>query len=163
MPLKTEDRDMGEKRIRSEMSKLDRSYATIGVHDDAGDYPDGQTIAQVAAYNEFGTKRIPSRPFLRSAVEENLEKLREINLKAFQDVTDGTTDAFGALDRMGMTVRLMVERRIQRSNSWAKPNAPSVAARKRNGGAVRGPTPLIETGLLLRSIAHKVEIVGGGS
>ncbi|MDH7597550.1 MAG: hypothetical protein QHG98_07435 [Methanothrix sp.] len=42
-------------------------------------------IAEYAAYNEFGTRRIPARPFLRSTWEENVEKVSSKLLSAFGD------------------------------------------------------------------------------
>ena len=32
-------------------------------------YDNGTPVAAVAAYNEFGTKRIPERPFFRQAIQ----------------------------------------------------------------------------------------------
>ena len=34
-------------------------------------YPDGTPVAAVAAFNEFGTDRIPPRPFMRQTIAKN--------------------------------------------------------------------------------------------
>lgn len=38
-------------------------------------YPDGQLVASVAAANEFGTDKIPARPFFRSTIANNRDVL----------------------------------------------------------------------------------------
>lgn len=38
---------------------------TIGIHEDAEPYPDGTSVVQVAAAQEFGTPSTPARPFIR--------------------------------------------------------------------------------------------------
>lgn len=160
MPMKIEDRDMGAKRIQSEMRKVHGSFVTIGVHSGAGNYPGGQSVALVAAFNEFGTQSIPSRPFMRSAIDTNKSKINQRALLEFRSITDGSASVRHALDRLGFTVQEMIKARIQRSSSWAIENAPSTARQKRKGGAIRGPTPLINSGLMLRSITFKTTVRG---
>lgn len=163
MALKTTDNDKEEKRIRKEMNKLKRSFVTVGVHKDAGKYSGGNknpTVAQVAAWNEFGTGTAPARPFIRSTVDTEKNKLFRANLREFRRITDGRSTAKKSLDRLGFLLQTLIQKRIQTSSSWAKPNAPSVAARKRRGGAARGPTPLIETLLLHNSVSFKSKVRG---
>lgn len=161
MAIRTTDNDKLQKRIQREMRRLNRSFVTAGVHRSAGSYPgERTTVAMVAAFNEFGTSRIPSRPFIRNAVDTNRAKLNAMSLLEFRAISGGRRTAKQALDRIGFSLMSMIQTSIQRSPTWAVPNAPSTARRKRRGGALRGPTPLINTGLMLRSITFKTTLRG---
>lgn len=46
------------------------TQVSVGFFDNAT-YPDGTSVAQVAAWNEFGTNTSPPRPFMRNAVADN--------------------------------------------------------------------------------------------
>ena len=64
------DRDLGWKKIKQELEVASRLEVAVGLlqGDKNGD---GVQIAEYAAYNEFGTDTIPSRPFMRTAFDEN--------------------------------------------------------------------------------------------
>jgi cold shock CspA family protein len=65
------------------------AFVKVGVLQGQGEHPNGdhgQTIAEVAFWNEFGTARIPPRPFLRSTLKERKIKYKALFakiLKAF--------------------------------------------------------------------------------
>lgn len=40
----------------------------------SGEYPDGTSVDDVAKWQEFGTKHIPARPFLRNTIKKNRKK-----------------------------------------------------------------------------------------
>lgn len=164
MAIKTTEKDRGAKRIKREMNKLKKSFVTVGVHKKAGKYSGpgrNPLVAQVAAWNEFGTVNSPARPFMRTSVDTNKTRLLRQNLIEFRRITDGTSTAKRSLDRLGFLLQVLMQKQIQTSVSWAKPNAPSTASRKRKGGAVRGQTPLIETMLMHNSITFKSKVRGG--
>ena len=53
-------------------------------------YPDGTPVAAVAAWNEFGTKRIKERPFFRNAISEGAEdELKPVTGQEHQPSHDG--------------------------------------------------------------------------
>lgn len=163
MAIRHEEIDKGANRIIREMRRLENSFTTIGVHKSAGKYTGAKknpTVAQVAAWNEFGTKTSPARPFMRSAIDTGLKKINRRTIEEFRAVSDGRRTAKLALDRLGFLIQTMVQGRIQKSNSWAKANAPSTRRQKRKGGAARGPTPLIWTLLMHNSITFKTTIRG---
>ena len=162
MGVKTKDRDLGAARIRANMRLVDNSYVTIGVHDDAGNYPTGVPVPAVAAWNEFGTNTIPSRPFLRSAIDVNRRTLQIMHLNFISRLIEGKTTVRQGLESVGFVIQSMIQARIEKSNQWAEPNAPSTAASKASGGGIRGATPLIKTKLLFRSIGYKVNLVRSG-
>lgn len=110
-------------------------------------YPDGTPVATVAAWNEYGTGRSPSRPFFRTMITRRKPTWgRELAaiLKAVQ------LDGAKALDLLGQRVEEQLRASISTGN-WA-PNAPATIAAK---GA--GKAPLFDTKVMFRAVGHEVE------
>jgi hypothetical protein len=109
-------------------------------------YPNGQNVAQVAFWNEFGTKTAPPRPFFRSMIQEKSPtwgNALRMNLKA----TD--YDAQKTLARMGVGIK---DQLVGSINSFTSPAlSPVTVARK---GFAK---PLVDTSLMLRSVDFEVE------
>ena len=159
---KTTEKDRGAARIKRDWKRLSNSFVTIGVHEDAEAYTgpgDNPTVAEVAFWNEFGTKTSPERSFLRSTIDVKRRTIFRAQEKLLNNMVAGKLTPKQVLDGMGFRIQVLVQNRITTSRSWAAPNAPSTTARKLSGGAARGPTPLIVTTLLLRSITHETKIV----
>lgn len=156
---RTEDRDLGWEEIKKDLENLDVSYVDVGIHEDAGDYPDGTPISRVALYNEFGTRRgIPSRPFFRKTVDEKEDAIFIAIEAAYNAVLARTISPKIGLERIGFTMKEMIQGMIQTAAQWAKPLKPATIARKLRGGALRGPTPLIQTELMFRAVQYKVKV-----
>ena len=145
-------KDTGYKKFIKQMDKVKGAYVKVGVLD--GEYPDGQTIAQVALWNEFGTETAPERSFLRSTLTEkaaDLDKWREFFLRK---VVAGEMTPHDALSGIGFRLREAFKTKIRSNVPPA--NAPrTVAAKARDGVA---PNTLMHTGRLLDSI--EFEVVG---
>jgi hypothetical protein len=147
--LKVEDK--GWKDAVSESKKL-RKELHVGVQEeDAGDkYPDHDaTVGQVAMWNEFGTQDIPARSFLRDWADENAEKIAKQIGADYMRVLFADEDEEAALEKRGSEYSRQIVGRIKRR--IPPPNSPKTLARK------KGTTPLIDTGLLVKSIKGKVE------
>lgn len=71
--------DKGYNKIMREMNRAWRKEAAVGIH--TGDKNgDGANVAEYAAYNEYGTDeepKIPSRPFMRTAFDENIAEIHK--------------------------------------------------------------------------------------
>lgn len=159
---KTVVTDKGEKRIRAQLKLLDKSFTSIGVHEGAGKYTTGKnppSVAEVAFWNEFGTKTAPERAAIRSGIEEKRKSINELVNQQLNSVVRGSQTVKGGLDVIGFAGQTAIQNRITTAGSWAVPNAPSTVAKKSKGGALRGATPLIESGLYLRSITNKTKLV----
>lgn len=68
----------GGDKLRKALDDLAKKVARggtveAGVLEDAT-YPDGTPVAQVAQWNEFGTKSAPPRPFMRQTINDNQDK-----------------------------------------------------------------------------------------
>ena len=169
MRAKTEIKggDKFARQLREELKKYSKSYVTIGVHDDAGKYPDGTPeVFEVALWNEFGTKKTPERSFMRSAVDDNEGKINALREEAISNIFTKNWTILQALKFMGENIQLLVQNKIK-SNvpppyGTGKGNASpeEIEARqrakaKKTGGQVN---TLIESGLMLRSITYKVHL-----
>lgn len=155
------------KKLLRELDRLDKSFVTAGVHKGAGRYTQGDsppTVAQVALWNEFGTEGkhpSPERAYLRTAVDMERIKIEAIRDEGLNNIVAGRTSVKKVLETIGFLLLTAIQKRINTSNAWATPNAPSTArAKNRPGGALRGATPLIESGLLFRSQAFEVKVKG---
>ena len=129
----------------------------------------GQTVAQVANWNEEGTKMAPSRPFFSTAIHENKDKIKEIIIKAIATPQD--TSRF---DKVGVAIVNMIKDSIVNGN-WT-PNAeytkiealpptlrrawdyskPNTKAFQKALAAVENKKPLIDRGIMLRSVSYTV-------
>lgn len=105
-------------------------------------------IAEYGAYNEFGTKDIPERSFLRSTYDEKIAKWQRQIQATIRKILRMESDGSNALTQLGEVAVKDVQRKI--SSNIAPPNAPSTIAKK---GA--GKTTLYDTGKLTRAITYE--------
>ena len=86
---------------------------------------DGMSIPTVAFWNEFGTSRIPARPFFRTTIKDK-ESLWGNHLVSFAKIYD--YDGPKVLDAMGEIMAQDIQATI---TGWTDPrNADSTIARK---------------------------------
>lgn len=120
-------------------------FATVGIHQDAGNVPDGSmTQAQNGALQNFGNDRIPPRPWLIPGVES-----------ATQDIIDTIADSIAAgvtpdqtLEQIGAIAAGATQQYI--TDLKEPPNAPSTIEKKGSSN------PLIDTGSMRASVTWKV-------
>ena len=109
-------------------------------------YDDGTPVAAVALWNEFGTKRIPERPFFRQAIQGADRDLTPI-IKANLDPKTL------AIDRpLAGKLGTAMKGRIQKSITTLRtpPNAPSTIKAKGSSN------PLIDEGFMRKSVTYKI-------
>lgn len=107
-------------------------------------YPDGESVAQVAYWNEYGTATIPARPFFRNTIAEKQDEWAE---KA-AELLKQSDDTNHALALIGEGVKGDIVKTIQ--NFSDPPNADSTVKRKGFN------KPLVDTGDLWRAIQSEV-------
>jgi len=147
MPSSVKDRDRGYAALLKRFAGKSSANVTVGVHEDAT-YPDGTPVAENAARQEFGLGP-PRRSFLADYVDENEQKLKDDLRKIGEAVVQGKVASIEqGLERFGLHVVGGIQQRI--SDGIPPENADSTIARKGSS------TPLIESGILRTSIAHKV-------
>ena len=109
-------------------------------------YVDPET-SQIALYNEFGTKHIPARPYLRRGVAGDGTEYDEILNQAVEgEITPPEFKEY--IGQIGVAAVISA---LDTTTSWATPNAPSTI--KKKGHA----TPLIESRDRLRDITYEVD------
>lgn len=119
-----------------------------GVMEDATT-DEGERVAEYAAYNEFGTSRVPPRPFMR----KTLERERENWIRGVGGLLRNGRSPDEALELVGTRMAEDIQKTIM--SNMAPANAPSTIRRKNRAEAGRAGT-LVDTGALVKSITHQV-------
>ena len=128
---------------------------SVGVFSTATREGSKTTVAQYAAYNEFGTTKIPPRPFLRPTMEERQEEWTEaVKGSVSSSLKGGQFNNRSILELIGEGAVKDVKARIM--SNVPPPNAPSTVARKKAKG-IEPIRTLVETGLMHASVAYKIE------
>jgi hypothetical protein len=146
MAAHTKNSDSGLEKYLRQVDALGGHGVKVGIMADTGNYIDTQaSILDVAIYNEFGTKTIPARPFIRRFAEKNAGTLGKAMDRTADAVAKGRSlDA--ALGALGEFAQQHQQAQVRGSKSWAVANAASTAARK--GSDV----PLVDQGVLVNAI-----------
>ena len=133
-------------RLLREAGKGGVSGVKVGFFSTAR-YEDGTPVAAVAAWNEFGTKNIPERPFFRNALAESERSVGRI-LQAGLD-----TKKMVVGEQLAGRVGAHVQGKIQDSITSLKepPNSPSTIRAKQSSN------PLVDTGFMRDSVTWEVE------
>ena len=108
-------------------------------------YQDGTPVTNVAAQHEFGVG-VPERPFMRRATKPMAEGIHRILVQGINPQRMVVTP------RLAELVGIEMEQNIKLSIVQLKTPPNSPATIKRKGSA----NPLVDTGLLKRSVSHKV-------
>lgn len=139
----------GLQKLKKTLQKLSKETVEYGYYSEDV-YPDGDTVAEIAAINEYGSFENPPRPFFEqsiSALRNNpvhdakraLRKEAEISL---------TTGVVGSnMDAVGEAlVEGVVEQIVMMDDP---PNSPETVSRKGKND------PLIDTGFMKESTKYK--------
>lgn len=123
-------------------------------------YPDGTPVAAVAAWNEFGTKRIPERPFFRQALGIVRDEVRGLIRAGVDGRTLAVRPNLGAT--VGAVVQGAIQQRIvdldQPPSSRQTIRAKQAKRRPGSGNTRWGASnPLIDTGKMRTSVAWQIE------
>lgn len=153
------DIDQGYKKIMQDLLRLEKGNVLVGVQDGSVTQAAvkrghkkkaGFSMAQIAAANEFGTKNIPERSFLRTAVDQNLNKIDEYSQLQVGKVIDRKESPEKAFGLIGQLLTGLIQKKIREIRT--PPNAPATIKKKRSS------KPLIDFGQLIASIRYKVNM-----
>lgn len=158
----TSEKDLGADKLKAQIQEMKGfPYIKIGVlAENNPSVEGGFNLAGVAAVNEFGTDKagpnrntkIPSRPFIRSTMEEKKDDFIQATKTALLDIALGK-DIVRSLGRVGLRIAEAIKAKI--SSNMPPENAPSTRYRKGSSST------LIDTGRLRASIRHKVVMKEG--
>lgn len=108
-------------------------------------YPDGTSVALVAALNEWGTAKAPPRPFFRLMIAA---KSAGWGPSAARILKNTNYDVRVTLEQLGIGITDQLKASI--ASNTPPPNAPSTVARK---GFSR---TLVDSGQMLNSATYRV-------
>lgn len=128
-----------------DISTLKSSTIEVGFFQTAR-YVSGDSVATVAAENEFGKKGVPARPFFRLSIEEMADSMTDV-VKTQIDVQKGEVNP-QLPDHLGLWASAIIAETITTLTS--PPNSPITIARKKSSN------PLIDTGKMRNSVTWKV-------
>lgn len=158
------DVDKGAKALIRMLGKRG-AHVTVGIHADDGaktEKDSSRTVLEVGTYNEFGTKRIPERSFIRGWFDFYDGQNRVTLTRLMQGVVQQATKRvekddliMRAMNKLGVLFVAQVQQRM--AQGIPPPNAESTVRRKGS------TTPLINFGQLRSSIRAVVHMVGGAS
>ena len=141
--------DLNAKKIIQELQENIKgltSKATLNVgFFESSRYTEGTYVAQVARIQEYGSIKIPPRPFFRNAIDNNMQKWLDF---LGRDLVN-TNNAELSYNRLGEVARGDIVESITQLDT--PPNAPKTIARKGSSN------PLIDTGFLRANVTFKVE------
>lgn len=164
---KVEVKDNGKadrEKLYQKFMGFESAFVSIGVHEGAGEYDDGTSVLEVALFNEFGTRSIPERSFLRSTIDENESLINTWREELLRKIIDEDWSVEKALEAIGFRIQTLIQNKIK--SNVPPPNSPATIKRKQALGVLgkevfEGRTStLIESGLLLRSITYQVHLEG---
>lgn len=143
------DKDLGLAEIISSIKSLGGKTIKIGIQgDETAEYENGVSVIDVAAWNEYGTDRIHSRPFIRQCFALHSEEAF-VRLQKIADFIQRGGNVDLALNNVGQWYQDRMKETLQ-TYPWRK-NEDSTIARKKSS------KPLIDTKQLRDSIRYKVE------
>jgi hypothetical protein len=110
------------------------------------EYHNMSEVAKIAAFQEFGTRYIPQRPFMRTSYNENIDELKILRDNIYDKIVDGSMTLRQGLAIMGEFMEGKIKQKITDINK------PSL--KKRTIKAKKSSNPLIDTGQMRNSVTH---------
>lgn len=115
-------KDLGWNKIKKQLKNFAKTELTIGLHEEQG-----IRSAQLALYQEYGTPRIPERPFQRFTFSTYLPKTK-IKLSENLNAIYQGKEIFSELSKTGNWYRIQMKTVVK---DWSDPpNAEATIERK---------------------------------
>lgn len=140
------------KRYFAELKKLAEMEVVVGFQGE-DTYEDGTSLADVAAYNEFGSSDTPARPFMKQSFENHETELKAACARVNQVLSRGGS-VEDALKQLGVALKALVQEEIVEGNF--APNAPSTIQKKGS------EQPLIDSSHMRQSVHYVIRKAGSG-
>ena len=137
-------------KIEKELDYLKKHTVWVGfVGSEADKKVDGVAIYMYSNFQEYGTSNIPSRPFFRTALNNNRKYIKEQLKELLGKVATGKMTGENALKSIGLEVQGLIQDSIKNGN-WEPNSARTIRKKKFKG------QPLIETGSMLRAVSFEI-------
>jgi hypothetical protein len=140
--------DRGWMKFQTNIQQLQRQGVKVGLRSTAGSH-NGVLIVDYAVFNEFGTSKIPARPFMRRTADQSRQFLAPFVSALTQRMIQNNLSVSQVMNQLGLFYQDKIRNTIRSSPTWAVPNAPSTI--KKKGSSV----PLIDTGAMLGAVDYQ--------
>lgn len=122
-------------------------------------YPDGTTVAYVAAIQELGYPAggIPPRPFMRPAMTEHRQEYSQLTGRAVKAAVNGRVTVTDGLTQIGAKAAGDVKIAIKAVTTPPLDDATVAARARRHSKGKATSKPLVDSGLMLQSVTFAVE------
>jgi hypothetical protein len=135
--------DHGYEQMKKDVAELKGRSVKVGIMGEG-------EVLEYAMYNEFGTSRIPARPFMQTAYDKNEAEMSKYVDFLAQQIIDGKANADRVLRLLGETYQMKVQETIRNAKEWAVPNNPKTIEAKGSS------SPLIDTGRMIGAVRYEV-------
>jgi len=137
-------------KIKKELDYLKTHTAWVGfVGGEADKKVNGVAIYMYANFNEYGGGNIPSRPFFRTALNNNRKYIKGQLKELLSKVATGKITGELALKSIGLEVQGLIQDSIKNGN-WEENSDSTIVAKNGRG------QPLIDTGSMLRAVSFEI-------
>ena len=139
------------KRIKSIYEGKTLASVDVGFFE-RSKYPTGESVAQIAYYNVYGTENIPARDFFLDVSNSPrlLPIFAKITLDISQDINKGNLYAVSSnVKRIAITASNTMKEAI--IDLRQPPNAPATIKKKRSSN------PLIDSGIMKNSVKWRIK------
>lgn len=158
------DIDKGFEKIKKELQEMTKLRLVIYI-DEALTYSNGgkkgEKVEYIAMLMEYGSEEFnvhyPSRPFFRSAYDANYEKLMLLVERNINLIIQGKMTANAFYQNIGRFLTQKIKDMIYEGTFQEL--SEITIKRKRKKGNKYPEKPLIDEGILAKSIRYKVELV----
>ena len=140
-------------KLDKELKYLSSHAVKVGVLWSGGSLKSNTDVQEYAIFNEYGTSKIPSRPFFRLSVgtDKAQNEIKEYIKKQVEQVIQGGMTGQQAYENLGTFVVQKIKKTIMSGNFAA--NDPKTVKVKGQS------TPLIDTHSLFHSIDYEIVVV----
>lgn len=146
MSRNVRDIDRGWNAIKRESARAHKLEVAVGLLTGTKAATDGASIAEYGAYNEYGTKHIPARPFMAPSFERNVRAIGQDFDTEGAKLVRGRITANQALTVIGMKHAQRVQNTIT-GPDIPPPLADSTVARKKGSTKT-----LVDTGAMVNAV-----------
>jgi hypothetical protein len=143
MSMTIKEEDLGFDDLLEEMEDTKADHVAVGL---LGDLE--SEIVNIGFWNEWGTKDIPPRPFIRQTFDNVKQKLKKIASILVGKIFDGDLSKKAALEMLGDSFLIEIRKAIAAREF--EPNAAGTIKRKGSD------LPLVDTGRLQQSLDLQV-------
>lgn len=143
MAAKVTVKDHGFEKLQKDVAAMKGRGVKVGIMG-------GGEVLDYAMYNEFGTSRIPARPFMQTTFDNNQAEMDKYVTFLAQQIIDGKSTPDRVLRVLGETYQMKVQETIRNAKDWAVPNNPETIEQKGSS------SPLIDEGRMVGSVRYEV-------